>query len=523
MRLPSRRRRIRRIDEPAIANAAGTPAAVTDSEQRALLHEAARLDHAGRLSDAEKAYDHLLSRWPGLPDSWYNLARVQRRLGKFDAALASYQQALDRNVRDPEEVHLNRGVIYSDCLRREDAAERELAAALALNPVYVPALVNLANLKSDLGRRDEATALYERILAIDPNCHAALARYADLAPASTPDDPRIVRLKAVLAGGQLAATDRAALGFALGRALDAAGDYDGAFRAYAAANRASRACASPGAVLYDRARHEQFIDRIIAAFPRTTPARPRDHHAVRPIFICGMYRSGSTLTEQVLAAHSQVKAGGEIGFIPAIVATALAPFPERMAAITPQQLHDIAEQYLAGIAQLLPGAAHVTDKRPDNFLYIGLIKRLFPDARIVHTKRDAQDTCLSVHFLHLDHAMGYALDLMDTAHYYREYRRLMTHWQALYGADILDFDYDAFVQEPEPAVRRLLDFCGLGWEEGCMEFHKVSNAVKTASVWQVREPLYQRSSGRWRHYARQLEPLRAYLGDLVAIAPPAGS
>ena len=164
----------------------------------------------------------------------------------------------------------------------------------------------------------------------------------------------------------------------------------------------------------------------------------------------------------------------------------------------------------------------VTDKRPDNFLYIGLIKELFPDARIVHTTRDPLDTCLSVHFLHLDHAMGYALDLMDTAHYYREYRRLMAHWKSLYGADILDFDYDSFVRAPQPAVRRLLEFCGLQWEEGCMEFHMVANAVKTASVWQVREPLYQRSSRRWRHYARELESVRAFLGELAATAPSPG-
>lgn len=488
---------------------------MTDAEQQALVRAAARLERAGRLIDAEKAYQHLLSRWPGLPDSWYNLARVQRGLGRFEAALASYQEALDRNVRDPEEVHLNRGVIYADCLRREDVAERELTAALALNPTYVPALANLANLKSDLGLRAEAMAIYERILAIAPKSHAALARYADLVPVSTPDDPLIGRLKAALADPGVAPPDRAALGFALGRALDAGGDYDGAFRAYADANRASRACAPAGALLYDRSRHEQLIDRIIAAFPHAAPARPPRDRALRPIFICGMFRSGSTLTEQVLAGHSDVKAGGEINFIPAIVATELAPFPERMAKVAPRQLDELAERYSSGIAKLFPGAAHVTDKRPDNFLYIGLIKTLFPDARIVHTTRDPLDTCLSVHFLHLDHAMGYALDLMDTAHYYREYRRLMAHWKSLYGGDILDFDYDAFVRAPRPAVARLLDFCGLEWQEGCMEFHQVGNAVKTASVWQVREPLYQRSSGRWRHYARHLEPVRAYLGDLV--------
>ena len=175
-----------------------------------------------------------------------------------------------------------------------------------------------------------------------------------------------------------------------------------------------------------------------------------------------MFRSGSTLTEQVLAGHSRVAAGGEIGFLPSMVRTALAPFPAAMARATRQQLDLLGARYLEMLSGLFPGAEHVIDKRPDNFLYIGLIKTLFPNARIIHTTRDPLDNCLSIFFLHLDHSMGYALDLMDTGHYYAQYRRLMAHWKALYGADILDFDYDALVREPRPAVERLLAFCGLG-------------------------------------------------------------
>jgi hypothetical protein len=266
-------------------------------------------------------------------------------------------------------------------------------------------------------------------------------------------------------------------------------------------------------VLYDRRRQELFVDQLIATFARDRSKVSAPVPAARPIFICGMFRSGSTLTEQVLAGHSRVTAGGEIDFVPTLVQTELAPFPARLAQVSSRQLEELAARYLASLSKLFPGAQHVTDKRPDNFLYLGLIKSLFPNARIIHTTRDALDNCLSVYFLHLDHSMGYALDLMDAAHYYRQYRRLMTHWKALFGADILDFDYDAFVREPRPAVARLLDFCGLDWEENCMSFHRVRNAVKTASVWQVREPLYQRSSGRWRNYARHLAPLRAYLSE----------
>jgi tetratricopeptide (TPR) repeat protein len=478
-----------------------------------MLRQAVLLERAGRLPEAAAAYERLLAHWPDLPDSWYNLAVLQRKLRRFDAALASYQQALDRGVSRPEEAHLNRGVIYSDCLRQEDAAERELNTALALNPNYVPALTNLANLKSDLGQREEALAIYERILAIDPGYCEGLARYASLKSVSGPDDPLIGRLQQALADPAATSADKAGLGFALGKALDDGRAYDQAFEAYVAANRHSRESAGPRAVLYDRRRQELFVDQVIATFAQDRSMVRASVPAARPIFICGMFRSGSTLTEQVLAGHSRVTAGGEIDFLPTLVQTELAPFPARLAQVSSRQLEELAARYLASLSKLFPGARHVTDKRPDNFLYLGLIKSLFPNARIIHTTRDALDNCLSVFFLHLDHSMGYALDLMDAAHYYRQYRRLMTHWKTLFGADILDFDYDAFVREPRPAVERLLDFCGLDWEEGCMSFHRVSNAVKTASVWQVREPLYQRSSGRWRNYARHLDPVRAYLDD----------
>lgn len=486
---------------------------VTGPDHLSMLREAVLLERAQRLPEAAASYERLLARFPDLPESWFNLAVLQRRLRRFDAALASYQHALDRGVGRPEEVHLNRGVIFSDFLRQEGAARQELCTALALNPDYLPALANLANLESDLGQRDEALALYERILALEPGNGEALARYANLYSIAAADDPLISRLQRALADPAATLADQAGLGFALGRSLDACHAYDQAFEAYVAANRASRDCAGPGTVLYDRRRQELLVDQLIATFTQPRSAARAGTPGALPIFICGMYRSGSTLTEQVLAGHSRVQAGGEIDFVPTLVQTELAPFPARWAEATSPQLAEFAARYQALLSKLFPGARHVTDKRPDNVLYLGLIKSLFPEAKIVHTTRDALDNCLSVYFLHLDHGMGYALDLLDTAHYYRQCQRLIAHWKTLFGADILDFDYDEFVREPRPAVERLLAFCGLDWEEDCMSFHRVSNSVKTASVWQVREPLYQRSSGRWRNYARHLEPLRAYLGD----------
>ena len=479
-----------------------------DENGRSMVRQAEALDGQGRLREAIAAYRQVLSRWPDLSDSWYNLGLLHRKIGEFPAALAAYQEALRRGISQPEEVHVNRGVIFSDCLRQYDAAERELDRALALNPAYVPALINLANLHEDLGRRERAAATYERILALDPEHPQALTRYAGLKNFGSLDDPMIARLTRARTNPALPAAARADVEFALGRAFDACAAYDAAFEAYQAANRHSRAGA--GFRGYDREAHERWIDRMINACPAPLPPGNRRAAAPRPVFVCGMFRSGSTLTEQLLAGHPQVEAGGEIDFLPRSVQTQLAPYPESMALVSREALDALANDYETGLRQAFPGAAYVTDKRPDNFLYIGLIMALFPDAKIIHTTRNALDNCLSIYFLHLDHSMNYALDLMDIGHYYRQYLRLMAHWKSLFGAAILDSNYDELVREPKRVMERVQAFLGLDADERCLSV-AATGAVKTASVWQVREPLYQRSSGRARHYSRQLAPLSGYL------------
>ena len=488
---------------------------------------AAQLAAGGRLQEAVAAYQGLLLRDPDQPDCWYELGILQRRLRHFHAALDSYAEALRRGVARPEEVHLNRGVIFADCLHQPAAAEQELRSALAVNPSYLPALQNLANLHEDLGRRQEALEAYERILALEPRSFAALARSAHIVGVSD-SDPLIGRLRTALAEGGIAAVDRASLGFALAHRLDAIGNYSAAFAAAKAANRASRESVGQ-MVRYDRVAHERFIDALIAAFPspRPEPATPDqriDPGASPatpegcPIFICGMFRSGSTLAEQLLAGHPKVRAGGELDLLPCLVQSALSPFPARMAGQSDEALGTLAQSYLKELRELFPGALRVTDKRPDNFLLIGLIKTLFPQARIVHTTRDALDTCLSIFFLHLDPRVSWALDLPDIGHYYGQYQRLMSHWRSLYGGDILDFSYESLVEDPAAAMHRLLEYCGLEWDERCLEPTRSEDAVKTASVWQVREPLHGRSRGRARRYAAETSALASYLEDLRARA-----
>lgn len=475
------------------------------------LEDAARLADSGRLVEAAECYRRVLAKEPGLADAWFDYARLLRRQRNPDAALAAYQQALDRGVRAPEEAHLNRGVIYSDDLRRPEEAERELNAALTRDPRFVPALLNLANLHEDMGRAPEALRTYQRLLALQPDHGEALARLAGVEGAVAQVPGLEGQLRAALDRPVSDAATRASLGFALGRLLDARGAYDDAYASYSRANADSRASVPATVARYDRAAHERLIDAIIATFQPGVPVPVSEPLRDPPIFICGMFRSGSTLVEQVLAGHPEVRTGGELSLLPALVRARFEPYPSRVAGMAAPQLASAAQAYLADVSRIFPDGARVTDKRPDNYLHIGLIKTLFPRARIVHTRRDPLDNLLSVYFLHLDPRMAYALDPEDIAHHYLQYQRLMAHWHALHGDDLFDFDYDAFVQDPEPWLERLLAFCGLPPADGLLDFARVDQPVRTASVWQVRRPLHARSSGRWRHYAKHLEKVRAML------------
>jgi tetratricopeptide (TPR) repeat protein len=485
----------------------------TPDDAHTLRDLAAGLGRAGRHAEAAAVYERLLAQHPDWLNGWYNLGQAQWRARRFDAALNAYQRALDGGISQPEEVHLNRSVILASSLARPDAARHELERALAFNPAYVPALLNLGNLCEQDGQRNEARHWYAKALQLDPGNAMALSRLPGLHTLSDPGDPLIAQLQAAVSTTGRSMIELADLGFGLGKALDDVGRWDEAFAAYTAANAASRR-AGGADVRYDAAGHERYVERLIERFRSSTgTGTTRACEGSPPIFICGMFRSGSTLIEQVLAAHPEVTAGGELDLLPALAQRHLPPDGDWSVLDRPGDLDMMARSYLDAVAARLPESRRVTtDKRPDNFLQIGLIKALFPTARIVYTRRDPLDNCLSVYFLHLGRGMPYSLDLLDTAHWYREHERLMAHWLSLYGDDIHTVDYDRFVVDPQPQIRALLAFCGLPWDPACLSFHAAQRRVETASLWQVRQPLYQRASGRWRNYASHLGPLRQALG-----------
>jgi tetratricopeptide (TPR) repeat protein len=477
----------------------------------ALGAQAAALMRNQQTDAAMDAYRALLSRAPGNAEAWYNLGYLQRQAREFGAALESYGSALAHGITSPEDVFVNRAVILLEHLGHEAEAEEELRSAIAVNSRFLPAWLNLGLLYEDRGDRRAARAAYAEAIALDPSNGRALARLANIDVADGKAADAVARLGAVLASPGLADEDSAEIGFALGNALDAIGQYDTAFSVIAEANRVALSLIPPSQ-RYRPDLQDKLIDDFIRAFPaggRKTAATGE----APPIFICGMFRSGSTLCERLLARHPSVTAGGELETIPAMVMQRLQPYPVSVAGLTDSAIAELRQAYLRDVGVQFPHAGRLTDKRCDNVLHIGLIKMLFPEAKIIHTRRHALDNILSVYFLYFHDTISYGFSLEDAVHYYKSYRRLMDHWRSVYGDDIIDFDYDAVVRDPEPQMRRLLAFCDLEPDAACLAGQPAEGIVRTASAWQVRQPLHSRSSERWRHYAPQLAQTIVALND----------
>lgn len=465
------------------------------------LELAARLEQQGNRIDAEVCYRRLLASRPELAVARFNFACFLRRGGQLEEALAEHQKALDLGIDEPEEVLSNMGVISNE-LRRDERAREFFERALDTNPGYIPALYNLALLHEEFGDRQQALRLFEKILDLNPAYHNALVRIAHAERVTDPADPIIRKLRRALRRTNMDALTRESLHFALAKALDDCGQYDEAFSQYGLGNRLGAARLQP----YGHQAEEARVAGILELFTPEWLAG-RDPVSDRPlIFITGMFRSGSTLFEQVLAAHPAVASGGEIDYFGRELALSGKPFPASAATLDATDWRRLGIGYLDYLDRTFPPGAIVTNKRPDAFEWLGVLKALFPNARFVNTVRDPRDTCLSIYFQQLDGRIAYANDLANIGHRYAQYRRLMEHWKRLFGASIFDADYDRFVTDRRAVTGDFLRFLCLPWHEGCLEFQRLPNRVRTASVWQVREDLYTKSSGRWRNYERHLEP-----------------
>jgi tetratricopeptide (TPR) repeat protein len=481
---------------------------------------------AGRGSDAIESYRRAVALAPSSAGPSYNLFVALRGLKRTAEAEAAIRAALASN---PAALDWRRDLATTLMeLERHDEALTILDGLLALRPGNAGDTLARAAVLYRKGEFAQSEAAYRRATALTPadadawnglglvlralgrfeDAETALLRACDLAPASA-DARRNLgligklkpgeteRLSALADNVNAAAADRIAAGFALGKLLDEAGQYDAAFEAYRAANE--RFLTASGR-RYDPAAFTAEINRIIAA-PHL-PAAP--NRSELPVFVVGMPRSGTSLVEQIAASHPKVHGAGEMKDIGRIAAS-----------LNTDNAQALAGEHLERLRRLGGGAERVIDKMPDNIFMLGHIAALFPASRVIVCRRDPRDTCLSCYFTLFASGNLFSYDLADCAHRCGETERLMRHWLEKPALSMLTMEYESLVADIEGQSRRLIAFLGLDWDPACLDFHETQRPVTTASSWQVRQPLYQRSAGRWRNYSRHIPAL-----DGLAVTQP---
>ena len=435
-------------------------------------------------------------------DAHFNLAHALEQAEQFDDAIDRYQIALQCGARDEFEV-LSRIGSAQLMVGDVSAALENFRTALEQNPEFAPALFGRGMAQASLGYLDEASASFSQATAIDPAFTDAWQQIAESKKFSNPEDPDFAALKRVLKQNSDNPEAAEKLHFALGKACNDLKDYDTAFSHFEIANRYKR----ERLPRFNAAELEERISKIIRFFDSgarffESPAAPD-----RPtlIFIVGLPRSGTTLIEQILSGHSRIVAAGENPELEKITRTILSPYPQQ--ANNMQAIEQARLAYYESLHSDARRADFVTDKYPANFMHCGLIRRLFPDARIVHARRTAADTCLSIFCQDFPTGNYYANDLGDIAAYHRQYHRIMDFWYGVMPDSIFDVDYEDLTRDAGSLVRGLLEFLRLPFEESCIDYRESRRPVSTLSRWQVRQPIYRHSVGRWRNYEKHLQPL----------------
>jgi tetratricopeptide (TPR) repeat protein len=467
------------------------------------------LRELGQRREAVPLYTQAIKLDPRRYDVHWNLGTVLFELRRFREAVACFTQAIKLKP-DYAPAHLSMGLAMRQ-QRRPAEAEASCQAALAIDPNYVEALSFLGELRADRGRFEEAEELFRRTIAINPNFSFSYFSIATHRKMSTADSAWLQGVETLLAR-QPPLAHEISLRYGLGKYFDDVGQYASAFENYRQANELTKRYGSS----YDREKLTQRVDQIMhcfdAAFVRDPPNQGSSSEL--PVLIVGMPRSGTSLTEQILASHPAVFGAGEVPFWDGafnVYQKAALSGP-----VDPTLLPGMAAAYLERFAAASAGVLRVVDKLPGNFLYAGMIHSAFPRARIIHMQRHPLDTCLSIYFQNFFGMGPYANDLDNLAHYYGEYLRITNHWRAVLPATVLlEVPYEALIEDQEGWSRKMVEFIGLSWDPKCLDFHQTERAVITASKWQVRQKIHSASAGRWRHYEKFVGPLRAALGDVV--------
>jgi tetratricopeptide (TPR) repeat protein len=456
------------------------------------------------LDQAELAFRNALALDSKSIDGRLGLSQVFLEKNLPDLAMAEAEIVLEIEP-DNAAAHHQKALCLDNLLRHHDAAA-SLETALIQDPTASVSLMARGHMAMETGDMEAAIADFEKVRALEPEDVSALLALSRVRKIRESDDPLLLDLEAHLpAVEQMSPAKQIAFRFGLGDCYDGLGRHDEAWEQYSKGATLKRSSVS-----YDAAAYSNLIDEIIGTFTPDYLDALRGHAltSARPIFILGMPRSGTTLVESILASHECVHGAGELPYLGRLFASGTA-----LGNSTAEELSRQMARYVSELAVLEPNAAHITDKMPSNFLYVGLIHALLPNATIIHTDRNAMDTCLSNFTRLFDRSQHHSYDLEELGHYYLDYQRLMQHWQAvLPDGAYHTINYQDMVSNPEFETRQLLQFCGLDWREDCLSFHKSRHRVRTASITQVREPIYKSSVEKWRRYETHLGELK----DLIA-------
>jgi tetratricopeptide (TPR) repeat protein len=469
----------------------------------------------GENIQAIQCYLKVLEFSPRHAETHNNLGNVLLRIGQHERAIAHYRTAIEINPSYAD-AHGNLGNALLELNRLDESIEQN-KRALELKPLRFGSYNNLGVALQALGRFEEAQSAFERAIELAPNeatVHLNLANMEKFKPS----DRRLPGLERLLDEvHSLDEEQQVAAHFAMGKALADLKRHDEAFAELKKANVLKRK-----QIVYDERERLAMFGKIRTTFTRDRIASgsASGDRSCAPIFIVGMPRSGTTLVEQVLASHSKVFGAGELETFKEVIGEAannqgaLPAYPGLVEVLSPERIRQIGQTYSARVRAMSPGAERIVDKMPLNFIFVGLIHMALPNARIIHMQRDPLDTCVSCYSLLFTGNQPFAYDLAELGRYYRGYEAVMDHWQQVLPAGtMINVQYEDLVDNLEIVSREVLRHCGLEWQDACLDFHDTRRIVRTASLMQVRKPLYRSSIGGWRRYARHLRPLADALGQ----------
>jgi len=452
---------------------------------------------------------------PAIADNHFFLGAALQKCGADVEAAEAFKKAIACRPDFAEAYYSLAGVLTNQ--EKVGEALPYYQRVVALDGGFAAGWVGLGSALRSLGRFPAAIEAYEKALAIKPDLGAA-HRALTTVRQEIADAAELDRLRRMLDNPEGGLDDRGAAGIAMAKIFDDCRRYDEAFAVATEANKLARAGQLAAEIVYDHDAFRAQNDAVMSIFTPEFFTRTRGwgNPSELPVFIVGYFRTGTTLVEQICASHSQAYGAGELRDIPQISAQIqrMAPNPQNW---MPQLFRGLGDRHVQRLTALAPSKLRVLDKMPDNIYMLGLIAAMLPQARVIFCHRDGRDASLSVFFQRFARQVAFATDLVDAGRRWHEAERVSAYWRGCLSLPAYHVQYETLVGDFENEARKLIDFLDLDWEPACLEFYKTERAVRTASTWQVRQPLYDTSVGRWRHYEKHLAPLCA----AIAVAPDA--